>query len=57
VSAYEPPTPLTATPAPAASALSGSSQGSAHRSVSTPNSGCATDDSSEAARTMPEAAA
>lgn len=57
MSAYEPPIPLTAIPAPEAAAASGSSQGIANRSVSTPNSGCATDESKEAARTIPEAAA
>lgn len=50
-------TPLSATPAPPSSALSGSSQGIAHRSVSTPNSGCTTDDNRDAASTTPEAAA
>jgi hypothetical protein len=53
----EPTTPLRATPEPAVSALSGSSHGIAQRSVSAPNSGCTTDDSRDAARTMPDAAA
>ncbi|CAM3097367.1 hypothetical protein HMPREF1486_00713 [Streptomyces sp. HPH0547] len=57
VSAYEPLRPLSAMPTPPSRELTGSSHGSGHRSVSAPNSGCATEDSSEAARTRPEAAA
>lgn len=44
-------------PTPASRVLTGSSQGIARRSVSTPKTGWATDDSDEAASTMPETAA
>jgi hypothetical protein len=49
--------PHSATPMPPTSVLTGSSHGIGHRSVSAPNTGCTTDDSSEAARTSPAAAA
>lgn len=44
-------------PRPPTTVLTGSSQGSTYLSVSAPNSGCATADTTEAASTMPEAAA
>lgn len=43
-------------PAPASIIPAGTSHGSGRRSVTSPNSGCATDDSSVAASVMPEAA-
>lgn len=57
VSGYEPLRPLDATPSPPRIVLTGSSQGMARRSVRTPNTGCATEDSTDAASAMPEAAA
>ncbi len=44
-------------PTPPSKVLTGSSHGIAHRSVSAPNTGWATDDSRDAASTMPEATA
>lgn len=44
-------------PAPLSRVAAGNSQGMGHRSVSAPNSGCTTEDSSEAASTTPEATA
>nr|WP_235318911.1 hypothetical protein [Pimelobacter simplex] len=44
-------------PTPPTKVLTGTSHGSAHRSVSAPKTGWAIDESSEAASTMPDAAA
>ncbi|RPK38954.1 hypothetical protein EES37_22785 [Streptomyces sp. ADI91-18] len=57
VAGYPASAPTSATPTPAAAVLSGISHGIGRRSASTPNSGWTTEDSSEAASTMPDAAA
>jgi hypothetical protein len=49
--------PQNATPTPPRSVLTGSSHGIGHLSVSAPNTGCTTEDRSDAARTRPAAAA